>query len=246
VVIEGRDMRDHLVLMHLAATGKERGHGGDAEAAADIAHQVVDAGGVAHLLARYARHAGGHQRDEQERHGRTLDHLRPKDVPVAGVEGEVREAEPGPASDEEADGDEFARIEAVGKLAGDGHHDERPDAARREGQSRFERRIAEQRLEEYGQQQAAIEHEAQHGHKADAGREGAVLKHTQIDDGMPGPELADDRGDQTENAERGKDADRRAAEPVFALSGVEDNLQNAEAERQMPHRSTLPVRCLPT
>ena len=52
----------------------------------------------AHLLARQARHAGGHQRDEQERHGRTLDHLRPEDVPVGGVEVEVREAEHGPAS----------------------------------------------------------------------------------------------------------------------------------------------------
>ena len=54
----------------------------------------------------------------------------------------------------------FARSEAVGKLAGDGHHDERAHAARREGQTRLHRRIAEQRLEEYGQQQAAIEHEA--------------------------------------------------------------------------------------
>ena len=48
--IDGRDVADQLVLVHLAAARQEGRHGGDAEAAADIAHQVVDAGGVAHLL----------------------------------------------------------------------------------------------------------------------------------------------------------------------------------------------------
>src|ERR1035438_8051492 len=97
VIVRG-DVNDELVLVHLAAAGEEGGHGGDAEAAADIAHQVVNAGGVAHLLFGDARHAGGHQRNEEESHGPALDYLRPEDVPVTCIEVEVRQADHGPAT----------------------------------------------------------------------------------------------------------------------------------------------------
>ena len=83
-----------------------------------------------------------------------LNHLRPEDVPVTGVEVEVREAEHGPAADDDADSNEFARIVAIGELAGDRHHDQRPDAAGRERKARLQRGIAEQRLQEDRQQHA--------------------------------------------------------------------------------------------
>ena len=93
--------------------------------------------------------------------------------------------------------------------------------------------IAEQRLQEDRQQhQAGVQHEAQHRHQEDAGAEGAVLEHAQVDDGMLGLQLADHHGNQSEDAQRRPQANLIAAEPVLALAGVEHHLQHAEAQRQ--------------
>ncbi|HKW25714.1 MAG TPA: hypothetical protein VJN48_08015 [Terriglobales bacterium] len=63
--VAGADVGRKMIVVELAATGQQRGHGGNAEAAADVAHQVNDAGGVAHFLLRHAgdgnRHDGNHQ-----------------------------------------------------------------------------------------------------------------------------------------------------------------------------------------
>src|SRR5690349_11914001 len=47
---------------------------------------------------------------------------------------------------------------------------------------------------------------------------------------MVGRQFADHEGDETEDAERGENADVVGGEPVFALSGVEQELQRADAE----------------
>src|SRR5208337_2382995 len=57
-----------------------------------------------------------------------------------------------------------------------------------------------------------------------------VLEDPEVDDGVFGGQLANDERHQSEDAEEGEDADSRAAEPVLALSGVEHDLQHAEAE----------------
>ena len=114
-----------------------------------------------------------------------------------------------------------------------GIDDQRADAARRQRQSRLQRGIAQQRLQKDRQQhQAGVQHEAQHGHEEHAGAEGAVLQHAQIDDRMFGRQLADDHADQSEDAEQRPQPDLGAAEPVFALAGIEHHLQHAEAERE--------------
>lgn len=81
--------------MKLAAAREERGHDGHTKAAADITHQIEDAGGVAHLFLGDARHAVGHQPDEQKAESDALEHLRPENVPVARVEVEVGERKHG-------------------------------------------------------------------------------------------------------------------------------------------------------
>ena len=75
-----------MIVMQLGAAGQEGGHDGDAHAAADIAHEVKDAGGVAHLLWLDVGHGEGHERDEEEAQGDTLQDLCPEDVPESGVE----------------------------------------------------------------------------------------------------------------------------------------------------------------
>src|SRR5215469_3003970 len=144
--VHRRDVADELALMHLLAPCQKRGHGRNTEAAANIAHQIVDAGGVAHLLLRNAGHAGRHQRNEQKRHSRALYDLRPEYVPIAGVEVQAGQAEHGESAGKDPDKKKFARIHAVGELAADGSHQERAYAAWRQGEPRLKRWIVEQRL----------------------------------------------------------------------------------------------------
>jgi len=62
-----------------------------------------------------------------------------------------------------------------------------------ERQAGLEGRVAEQRLQEDGQQfQAAVVHEAQHSHETHAGSEGKILRDAQVDNGMRRAQLAND------------------------------------------------------
>ena len=102
-----------------------------------------------------------------------------------------------------------------------------------ERQSCLQRRIAQQRLQEDGQQdQAGVQHEAEHGHQEHSGAEGAVFERAQVHDRVPGLQLANHHGHQPEDAKRRPHADLSAAEPVLALALVEHDLQHAEAERE--------------
>jgi len=47
VGLAGEDVFDKAVLVELLAAGEQGGHDGDSDAAADVAHEVEDAGGVA-------------------------------------------------------------------------------------------------------------------------------------------------------------------------------------------------------
>ena len=61
--------------------GQERGHDGDAHAAADIVHQIEDAGRAAHFLGRDACHGQRHQWNEDKTEGDTLQDQSPENVP---------------------------------------------------------------------------------------------------------------------------------------------------------------------
>ena len=49
---------------------------------------------------------------------------------------------------------------------------------------------------------------------------------------MVGHQLANDERDQAEYAEPGEDSNVVGREPVFALAGIEQDLQRADAERE--------------
>ena len=58
----GAEHADVLLLI----TRIQHGDDGDADAAADVAHQVEQAGGIAHVLARHRRHGDCGERHEDE------------------------------------------------------------------------------------------------------------------------------------------------------------------------------------
>ena len=145
----------------LVARQHRAGHR-DADAAADVAHQVEQARRVAHLLARDRIHRDRRQRHEEQRHAGALDELRPEDVPVARLQVQLRQPEQRHAADDQSDRQQLPRRRTCPVMQpGDRHHEERSDAARRHRDAGLQRRIAEQRLQHDRQQhQAAVQHEA--------------------------------------------------------------------------------------
>jgi len=203
----GGDVLDQAALMELRAAGKEGGHDGDAEAAADVAHEVENAGGVAHFFFGDTRHAESHERDEEEAEGGALQDLRPENVPVAGVEVEVREAEHGDGAENEAENEQTARIGFASEIAGERRGGESADTARGKSEAGVVSGIAEKSLEIDGQKnEAGVKHEAEQADEENAGAEGAVSQGAKIDDRLFGHEFANDQRDKTGDAANGKEA----------------------------------------
>ena len=89
-------------------------------------------------------------------------------------------------------GQQFARLDLAHENADDRHEQERSQAARKHGHAGFQSGVSHERLQpQWKQDGAAIEHEAQHGHKKDAGGVSAVLEDPEIHHGMAGDEFAD-------------------------------------------------------
>src|SRR3954471_11737042 len=114
-----------MVVVELRTTREERRHQGDSGAAADVAHEIEDAGGVAHLLLRDVGDGCGRERNEHASHGCALQNLRPENIPIAGVEIERRELPHGEGAEREAKSEEFARVVLAGQYADDWHGDQR-------------------------------------------------------------------------------------------------------------------------
>ena len=87
----------------------------DADAAADVAHQIEQARRVAHPLARDRVHRDGRQRHEQQRHAGALEQLRPEDVPVAGLQIQLRQPEQRDRRRRASRRQQLARIELAGQ-----------------------------------------------------------------------------------------------------------------------------------
>ena len=84
------------------------------------------------------------------------------------------------------------------------------------------------------QHQAAVQHEAEHGHQEDPDRVGADLEHAQVHDRVLGPQLANDERHEPGHREHGQRHDEARLEPVVLLPNVEQELQRADADRQQP------------
>ena len=86
--------------------------------------------------------------------------------------------------------------------------------------------VAQQGLQKERQQRdGAVEDGAHDGHERGADEEVAVAQDAQIDQGMIGHELAEDKQDQAGDAGDQEGADEGGAEPVFLLAFVEDDLE---------------------
>ena len=215
---------------------EHRARGRDADTAADVPHQVEQAGRVAHALARDRIHRHGRERHEQQRHADSLYQLRPEDVPVARLQVQVRQPQQRAPADHQADGEELSGIEAPGHQTGDRHHHEGADASRRHGDAGLQRRVAEQRLQHHRQQHhAAVEDEPDDRHQKHADGIAPRLEHAQIDDRIVSRQLVHDERYQRDDADDGERRDEGRFEPVFLLSFVEHDLQRADAHDQHPH-----------
>jgi len=141
------EMRGERSLVKLVPAREKSGHDGDAEATADVAHEVEDASRVAHLFFRNPRHGERHEWNEEQRQRDALKDLGPEDVPVSGVQVQVGEVEPCHGGEDEAHNEQAARIDFAGEVSGDRHPEQRPDAAWRERESGVVGGIAEERLQ---------------------------------------------------------------------------------------------------
>ena len=77
--MSGGGVGHQIILMDLRAAHQDGGDAGDADAAADVAHQVVDAGGVTHFFLAQSAHGHGGEGDEDEAAGEAVDDVRQGD-----------------------------------------------------------------------------------------------------------------------------------------------------------------------
>src|SRR5438094_926538 len=77
--------------MNLRTANEQRAHQRDAEAAAQVAHEIENAGAVANLFAAEVAHSGGGQRDKNETDGNSIENARKNDVPHGDFEIDVAE-----------------------------------------------------------------------------------------------------------------------------------------------------------
>ena len=90
-----------------------------------------------------AVHRDRRQRHEQQAERDALDELRPEDVPVAGLQVQLRRARTASTPPiDEPERQQLARVDLRDEQADQRHRDERPDAARRHRDPGLQRRIA--------------------------------------------------------------------------------------------------------
>ena len=84
-----RQMPDHECLMRLRAARKHRRHERDADAAAEIAHEIIKAAGISDLSLGKLAHRRRRQRHENKTDGDTVQNARPDDAAHADLQIDV-------------------------------------------------------------------------------------------------------------------------------------------------------------
>src|SRR5215469_10518951 len=110
-----------VIAMYLLVPREHCIHDRDADAAADIAHEVVKAAGVADLLVRQSTHGNRRQRYEDEADGCAAENDRPKKRPRRNLQVGAREREAAKRGEDESATDEEAIIDTIGQDADDRH-----------------------------------------------------------------------------------------------------------------------------
>ncbi len=144
--IVGRHIPHEGGLVRLSAAGQQGRDHRDARAAAEVAHEVVDAGGIANLLVTQVPDGQGRERHEDEPHGHAGEHVRPHDVTHGDLEIEPSEHPRRRREDREPERDQHAAVDPSHERADHRHRCQRPEAPRRDGLAALERRVTEQRL----------------------------------------------------------------------------------------------------
>jgi len=163
---------DDEVLVDVGAAGKQGGGDGDANGAADVAHQVEEAAGVADLFRVECAIGGGADGNEDETETEAGDEDGEEQCGGGDLEGDVAEVESGEAEGEEAEGEKVAGIDLVGEVADDGHAADCADAARSDSETCSEGCVTEELLIEEredgdGGIDADTEHEDENGAQAE-------------------------------------------------------------------------------
>ena len=91
--IARRQMPDHQRLMRLRAARKHRRHERDADAAAEISHEIVKPAGIANLILRELAHCRRRQRHENKTYGHAVDDAWPDDIYFAYLQIDVAQNE---------------------------------------------------------------------------------------------------------------------------------------------------------
>ena len=187
-------MGGEIGLMHLGAAGKHGGDKGNSEAAAKIAHQVDHGRDLVVLLLRHTDVADGVDGDEEESQSNRLVDAIHHGGSEIDAQIERTHVEHGRSQSDEAEGDQFARIDARDQVPDDGHHGHDHQASGRKRHAGQLRGVSHHGLQKLRNQDGgAVEHETEGEHQQVADGEVAVLQQTQIQNRMRLTQLPDER-----------------------------------------------------
>ena len=198
----------------------------DADAAADVAQEVEDAAGVAGAALGNGAESdlGQGHKDHGESHAG--EGQRPEESPGPDVEGEVAQPDAGDAERAEAECDDPARIELGDGGADQQRGSEGADAARADGEAGLGGRVAEQVLEEDGQDGGeAVQDATQAEDEEAAPGKVAIGERAEIDQRFGCTELVDDVRHKEGHKQDHGPGNADVAEPVLLLAFVENVLQ---------------------
>ncbi len=86
-------MSNHKRLVHLRSACYRGGDKSDTDAAAEVAHKIINAGGIAHLGLVQMSHSSCCQRHKNETDGNAIDDARPNDGGLTHLKIEVAQHE---------------------------------------------------------------------------------------------------------------------------------------------------------
>src|ERR1035437_2099006 len=146
--IVGRQVRDQHRLVKLGAARQHGGGGGDPRTAADVARQIVQAGGVVHALARNPQESHGADGHEYKGQPETLYDAAAHRGGVIQLQGEAGHGDQPRRGYRHAEDDQPARLISAQQHSHRGHGDADDNSAGRKHQPAEHRRIPQQRLQE--------------------------------------------------------------------------------------------------
>src|SRR2546423_14329974 len=133
--VEGRQVRNHDCLMDLRPTHQQRAHQGDAETAAEVAHQVKNPGGIPDLFGAQMAHGRGGEGNENETDRHSVEHARKDHIPHGNIEIDVPQPKGGGRQKTEPDRDQNTVFHFPNNPPDDRGSDERSYPARTKRES---------------------------------------------------------------------------------------------------------------